>query len=153
MTRRTKPIGVLIATAICVTTAAGVSYAQERDTSEVRTDTSAMMGMGRMGGMTGMMNMMRAMIQGPDALLRHGEALGLSQVQVARLEALRDSVRAEARAVLTSEQREAFAGMARGMMGAGDSMTNMPMMMKMMRDCPMMGGAMHPDTMPARERR
>lgn len=66
--------------------------------------------------------------------------------------------RAEARAVLTPDQREKLERGAGGMMGTGHSMMDMPMMMHSgmgmgMDHCPMTRGGMRSDSAPARKHR
>lgn len=68
--------------------ATGALRAQERDTTRHGAMDQGMMGM---MSMMGDCPMMAAMMQGPDAALRQRRELGLTDAQVARLEALRTS--------------------------------------------------------------
>lgn len=131
MTRKISTIAATVA--VAALGFAGVVYAQSGETKK---DGSAAM-------MRDCPMMKAAAAEGPTAALMHRGALGLTEAQVNRLEAVEQRARDETLAVLTQEQRGeleqagagAMAGM-HGMMGEGQGG------MKDMADCPMMQGMM-----------
>lgn len=188
---------IAAAAVVLVTVTAGAARGQvTQDSLRPRMmpmpDKRGMRGMMRvleMGGMEDTMRLMDVMdgclmmsATGPGALLGRREALGLTDAQVARLEALRDSARAAlqramvemaaghkvldqsagaARAILTPEQREKLNAATDEMTGQGAGMTHMLMMMRMMMGgdhmemdhCPMMRRGMGSDSTRPRTQR
>lgn len=82
--------------------------------------------------------MMRGTAEGPAAALKQRAALGLTEAQVQRLEAIEHRTRNETLAVLTPEQRGKLAQAGAGMMG----MMRQDSSMMDMSQCPMMQGMM-----------